>query len=217
MSIIRRFSLIVPSLTRHLQSDFELVQSISGSLIYRSYLIVNLITALILNLQAITQSSKASTLLVTLLYLIKDQYIILALFVISINTRIQPICDKRSLLFINKASVNTSRRSILISSLIYVRPLTRLLIYHQSRLLSAIISLFLGLITQVVKERLKEALGWHIEVIYAPLTRCATYYSYIVSILRTISLKLIVIAILLRQTVFRFLHQCSQVIIILPS
>ena len=170
-----------------------------------------------LNPQAITQSSKASTLLVTLLYLVNNQYIILTLFIISTNTRIQPIYDKRSLLFINKASVNTSRRSMLMSSLIYVRPLSRLLIYYQSHLLSAIILLFLGLITQVVKERLKEALGQHIEAIYVPLARYATYYSFVVSTLQIIPLKLVVIATLLRWTIFRFLHQRSQVIIILPS
>ena len=159
---------------------------------------VNLIIALMLNLWAITQSLDASTLLVTLLHLIKDQYTILALFIMSANTRIQPIYNKRSLLFINKASVNTSRRSMLISSLIYVRPLTRLLICYQSYLLSAIILLFLGLITQAAKERLKEALGQYIGAIYIPLAHCAMYYSFIVSALRTMPLKLIVVATLLR-------------------
>ena len=178
---------------------------------------VNLIAAPMSNLQAIAQSLDTSILLVTLLHLIKDQCMILALFIISANTRIQPIYDKRSLLFANKASINTSRRNILISSLMYIRPLTRLLICYQSRLLSAIILLFLGLITQAVKERLKEALGWYIEAIYIPLAHCATYYSFIVSISQIILLKLIVIAALLRWTIFKFLHQRSQVIIILPS
>ena len=95
-----------------------------------------------LNPQAIAQSLDANTLLITLLYLIKDQCTILALFIISANTRIQPICDKRSSLFVNKASVNISRRSVLVSSLMYVRPLTKLLICHQSCLLSAVILLF---------------------------------------------------------------------------
>ena len=45
---------------------------------------------------------------------------------------------------------------------------------------------------------LKEASSWHIEAIYAPLARYATYYSFIVSASRIIPLKLIVIATLLR-------------------
>ena len=87
---------------------------------------------------------------------------------------------------------------MLISSLIYIRPLTRLSICHWSRVLSAIISLFLKLITWAAKERSKEASSWYIEAIYAPLARCATYYSFIVSILQTIPLELVVIATLLR-------------------
>ena len=154
--IIRRFSYIVPSLIRYLQNNFKLVQSISGSLIYRICLIVDLIVALILNLQAIVQSSKASTLLVTLLYLVNDQQIILALYNKSSRTKTYPIYNKRSLLLANKALVKTSRRSILISNLINIRPFIRLLIYNYSRLLSTIISSFLGLITQAAKERLKE-------------------------------------------------------------
>ena len=170
-----------------------------------------------LNLQAITQSSKASTLLVTLLHLINNQQIILALYNASSNTSTYPIYNKRSLLLVNKALVKVSRYNILMSNLINARPFIRLLIYSYSYLLSAVTSFFLGLITQVVKERLKKASGWHIEAIYTPLARYAMYYSFMVSVLRTIPLKLVVIATLLRQTVFRFLYQYSQVIIILPS
>ena len=141
----------------------------------------------------------------------------MALFIISISTKIQPICNKRFLLFVNKAFVNMSRRSILIFSLIYIRPLAKLLIYYQSYLLSTIILLFLGLITQVVKEKLKETLGWYIEAIYIPLVCYAIYYPFIVSISRTIPLKLIVVATLLKQTIFKFLYWRFQVIIILPS
>ena len=110
-----------------------------------------------------------------------------------------------------------SRCSVLISSLIYVRPLTKLLICYWSCLLSAVILLFLGLITWVVKKRLKEASGWYIEVIYTLLAYCAMYCSFIVSILWTIPLELMVVAILLKWTVFKFLHWHSWVIIILPS
>ena len=156
ISIIRRFFCIVPSLIRYLQSKFKSVQSISGSLICRIYLMVDLIIAPILNLQAIIQSFEASTLLVTLLYLVNDQWIILALYSKSSRTKIYPICNKRSLLLVNKALVKTSRYSILISNLINIRPLIRLLIYNYSYLLSTITSSFLGLITWAAKERLKE-------------------------------------------------------------
>ena len=75
----------------------------------------------------------------------------------SSNTSIYPIYNKRSLLLANKALVKVSRHNILISSLTNVRPLIGLLIYNYSHLLSTIIFSFLGLITWVVKERLKEA------------------------------------------------------------
>jgi len=65
----------------------------------------------------------------------------------SSNTNIYPICNKRSLLLANKVLVKVSRRNILISSLINIRPLIRLLIYNYSYLLSAVIFFFLGLIT----------------------------------------------------------------------
>jgi len=83
----------------------------------------------------------------------------LALCDASSNTSIYPICDKRSLLLVNKALVKASRRNILMSNLTNVRPLIRLLIYNYSCLLSAVISSFLGLITWAAKERLKEASG----------------------------------------------------------
>ena len=120
---------------------------------------VNLIAAPMLNLQAITQSSKASTLLVTLLHLINNQWIILALYNAFSNTSIYPIYNKRSLLLVNKALVKVSRHNVLMSNLTNVRPLIRLLIYNYSYLLSAVTSSFLGLITQAAKERLKEASG----------------------------------------------------------
>jgi len=71
----------------------------------------------------------------------------LALYNASSNTSIYPIYNKRSLLLANKALVKASRRSVLMSNLINVRPLIRLLIYNYSCLLSAITSSFLGLIT----------------------------------------------------------------------
>jgi hypothetical protein len=58
-----------------------------------------------------------------------------------------PIYNKRSLLLANKVLVKASRCNILMSNLTNVRPLIGLLIYNYSRLLSAVISFFLGLIT----------------------------------------------------------------------
>ena len=62
-------------------------------------------------------------LLVTLLYLNKDQCIILALFIKSASTIIKPIWDNRSLLLVNKESVNTKNYKVSLLSLINLRPL----------------------------------------------------------------------------------------------
>ena len=71
----------------------------------------------------------------------------LALYNASSNTSTYPIYNKKSLLLANKVLVKASRRNILISNLINIRPLIRLLIYNYSYLLSTITSSFLGLIT----------------------------------------------------------------------
>ena len=68
-------------------------------------------------------SSKASTLLVTLLHLIKDQYIILALFIKSASAITKPIWDNRSSLLVNKESINTRSCKVSLSSLMNLRPL----------------------------------------------------------------------------------------------
>ena len=68
-------------------------------------------------------SSEASTLLVTLLHLIKNQYIILALFVKLASAITNPIWDDRSLLLANKESVNTRSYRVSLLSLINLRPL----------------------------------------------------------------------------------------------
>ena len=67
-----------------------------------------LIAALILKLWAIAYNSEANILLVILLHLTEDQWTIFALFNESASTKIYLICDKRSLLFANKESVNIS-------------------------------------------------------------------------------------------------------------
>jgi len=71
----------------------------------------------------------------------------LALYIASSNTSIYPIYNKRFLLLANKALIKASRRNMLMSDLINVRPFIRLLIYNYSYLLSAVTSSFLGLIT----------------------------------------------------------------------
>ena len=61
-----------------------------------------------LKLQAIVYNLEANTLLGTLLYLTKNQQTIFALFNKFTSTKIYPICDKKSLLFVNKKLANTS-------------------------------------------------------------------------------------------------------------
>ena len=63
---------MVPSRTRQLYRDFESVQRTNGILTYKTLLSVDLIVVPILNPCVILYSSKASMLLVTLLYLIED-------------------------------------------------------------------------------------------------------------------------------------------------
>jgi hypothetical protein len=67
---------------------------------------VALIAALISKPWAIVYNLEASILLVILLHLTEDQWTIFTLFNESASTRIYPICNKRSLLFANKESVN---------------------------------------------------------------------------------------------------------------
>ena len=57
---------------------------------------------------AIVYNSEASTLLVILLHLTKDQWTIFTLFNKSVSTKIYLIYNKRSLLFANKELVNIS-------------------------------------------------------------------------------------------------------------
>ena len=59
----------------------------------------------------------------TFLHLIKDQYIILTLFIKSASTITKPIWDNRSLLLANKESVNTKSYKVSLLSLTNLRPL----------------------------------------------------------------------------------------------
>ena len=85
-STISHFSCVVLSLTKQLYRDFESVQRvINNYLSCRIFLMVTLIVALVLNLWAILYSLDAKTLHVTCLYLIDDQWRILALLSLSAN------------------------------------------------------------------------------------------------------------------------------------
>ena len=128
--IISLFSCIVPNLTRHLQINLESVQRISSRLILSCNLTMALITALILKPQAMAYNLEANTLLVILLHLTKDQQTIFALFNEFTSTRIYLICDKRSLLFVNKELVNISSWSVFISNLIKLKPFIKFLICY---------------------------------------------------------------------------------------
>jgi len=72
ISIIRRFSCVVPNFTKHLYNDFESVQRTSGKSIPSILSIVDLTKAPISKPWAIAYSFKANTLLVTLLHLVED-------------------------------------------------------------------------------------------------------------------------------------------------
>ena len=72
ISIISRFLLVVPSLTRHLYNDFESVQMTIGTSYWRTWKSVAFNTTPMSKPWAIAYNSEASTLLVTCLHLIED-------------------------------------------------------------------------------------------------------------------------------------------------
>jgi hypothetical protein len=84
------------------------VQRTSSRLILSYNLTIALIAAPISKLWAIVYNLEASILLVILLHLTKDQWTMFALFNEFTSTKIYLICDKRSLLFVNKELVNIS-------------------------------------------------------------------------------------------------------------
>jgi len=69
-------------------------------------------------------------LLVILLHLTEDQWTMFALFNESISTRMYLICNKRSLLFVNKELVNISSYNVSVLSLTKFKPLVGFLICH---------------------------------------------------------------------------------------
>ncbi len=146
MSIIRRFSFIIPSLTRHLYNEQESVYIIISTRGRSSYFIVILIVVLIkIAMQTpptIPQISEVSTLLVTLLLFIELQCTRLPLISKSLVsteilfTRIirYLIQELKSLLFTNNLLTNINSFNQLRSRVIYLIPLSRLLIYYSSLL-----------------------------------------------------------------------------------
>jgi len=72
ISIINRFSCVVPNLTKHSYNDFESVHRINGKSIPSTLSIVDLTKAPISKPWAILYNSEAKTLLVTLLHLVED-------------------------------------------------------------------------------------------------------------------------------------------------
>ena len=95
---------------------------------------------------------------------------------------------------------------MLISSLTNRRPLVELSICHYNRLLSAMMSFLLESIVCAATEKLKEASGWHKEVIYTPLARRATHCTLVVSASRVWPLELVAETDFLSSTSLRFLH-----------
>jgi hypothetical protein len=147
MSIIRRFSYVVPSFTRHSYSDLESVHSARGKFLICSInSIVYLIEALVSKPWAIPYNSDTSTLRVMRLHFVDDQCKMFALSCLSVSTMTYPICDEWSRLFAKEESVNTSSRS---ESGARFRgtnrsPLVALSVCQSRRLLSFSISPFWG-------------------------------------------------------------------------
>jgi len=72
MSIISLFSCVVPSFTKQLQRDLELVAKTSSIFIPNTKPIVDFAAAAILNPWVILYNLEAKTLLITLLHMIED-------------------------------------------------------------------------------------------------------------------------------------------------
>ena len=130
-----------------------------------------LITAPVLNLQAIPYNLNTKTLYITRLHLINNQQRILALLFLSISIIIKPIQNKRLWLFIKDKYIKiiNLRESLLVLSYIKQSPLKGLLICYYSCLLSYFIYSSFGLIIYTINKRLKAAFSQQTMVIQAPL------------------------------------------------
>ncbi len=157
MSIINYFSFVIPSLTRHLYKEYELVQtiiSIANSPSYSiTFVIIELITYTKSALATIPYISNASTLLVTLLLFVLLQQIRLlyrlnSLFLVFLfsftSIIIKPIQELKSLLFINKPLINTYIFALFRSKITYLRLRSRFFVYYSRRLFKARYSSIIG-------------------------------------------------------------------------
>ena len=142
---------------RQSQRDFKSVQRTSSKLTSKTLSSVDLIAASISKPCTMPYNSEANILLVTLLYLIKDQQTIFALFEASASTSTQLICEDRFLLLAKEAFVNTRSYKVLISSLMNFKPLFVFSICQLNRLLRLFISSSTRLITWAAKDRSNKA------------------------------------------------------------
>ena len=78
-------------------------------------------------------------------------------------------------------------------------------------------SFLLGLVTQAAQDKLKKTLGWHTDVIQAPLTYQAIYQSLSVNTVRIVSLELVIITASLILIRIKFWHQCFCISVIIQS
>ena len=175
MSIIRRFSWIMLNLIRQLYNNFESMQKIIGTNCFKTHSIVDFNMAFTSNLYIIGQSLDANTLFVILLHLIDNQWMIFALLSLSTKMITNPICDERSQLFANDASIKITNFKEVRSSCTKCRPWVELLICHCIHLLRAFASFSFGLTIWAVKKRSKVASGQHIVAIYAAQACWVTY------------------------------------------
>ena len=137
MSIIKRFSYVVPNLVMYLYNKNKSVYITRRIDILRIAAVVSLMYKPILNLVTIVYSSKANVNLITLLYLVELQYNIFPLIsinkspflVLTTRTITQLICKLRSLFCTNLVSIKT-KYFISLSNSLYLRPLVALFLYY---------------------------------------------------------------------------------------
>ena len=157
MSIIRRFSYVVPNLVIYLYNKNKSIYIIRGIDILRITTIVSLIYKPILNLVTIVYSSKANVDLVTLLYLVELQYNIFPLIsinkspflVLTTRTITQLIYKLKSLFCTNLVSIKT-KYFISLSNSLYLRPLVVLFLYYSNIRFSKSILVFFSSVVYTI-------------------------------------------------------------------
>ena len=186
MLIIRRFSFVVLSFTRHSYKEYKSVQitrGIKGSLICSvTILSVVAIAMPMLKLLTTLQISKASTLRVTRLHFVELQQItlpqivkLLALVDLLTSVRTKPSCKLRSLLLAKELSTKTVNLASIRLTVTQRRPQLRFSVCHFRRLLSALMSLSNRFCALAATDRLNNASSQHVTTMYAPQARCSMY------------------------------------------